>query len=70
MQIASGGTPGLGSWYQGFGNLVPPFSGWTEPRGSSVWWKDHADHHRSVLLDPRGPFYKCDMPKHRAPAHL
>jgi TraM recognition site of TraD and TraG len=28
---------------------------------------DHADHHMSVLLDPRGPFYKCDMQKHRAP---
>jgi hypothetical protein len=24
----------------------------------------------SVLLDPRGPFYKCDMQKHRDPEHL
>jgi hypothetical protein len=31
--------------------------------GISVWWRDHADHHTSVLLDPRGPFYKCDMQK-------
>jgi hypothetical protein len=22
--------------------------------GISVWFKDHADHHMSVLLDPRG----------------
>jgi hypothetical protein len=38
--------------------------------GISVWWKDHADHHMNVLLDPRGPFYKCDMQKHRDPEHL
>ena len=38
--------------------------------GISVWWRDHADHHMSVLLDPRGPFYKCDMQKHRDPEHL
>jgi hypothetical protein len=38
--------------------------------GISVWWKDHADHHMSMLLDPRGPFYKCDMQKHRDPEHL
>jgi hypothetical protein len=37
------------------------------PPGISVWWKDHADHHMSVLLDPRGPFYKCDMKSHRDP---
>jgi hypothetical protein len=36
----------------------------------SVGWKDHADHRMSVLLDPRGPFYKCDMQKHRDPEHL
>jgi hypothetical protein len=35
--------------------------------GISVWFKDHADHHMSVLLDSRGPFYKCDMQKHRDP---
>ncbi|BAS18372.1 hypothetical protein AHiyo8_pI66760 (plasmid) [Arthrobacter sp. Hiyo8] len=35
--------------------------------GISVWFKDHADHHMNVLLDPRGPFYKCDMQKHRDP---
>jgi Domain of unknown function (DUF4913) len=38
--------------------------------GISVWFKDHEDHHMSVLLDPRGPFYKCDMQKHRDPDHL
>ncbi|GAB3572344.1 hypothetical protein GCM10027405_38920 [Arthrobacter alkaliphilus] len=38
--------------------------------GINVWFKDHADHHMSVLLDPRGPFYKCDMQKHRDPEHL
>ena len=36
----------------------------------TVWFKDHADHHMSVLLDPRGPFYKCDMQKHRDLEHL
>ncbi|WP_036923512.1 DUF4913 domain-containing protein [Propionicicella superfundia] len=24
--------------------------------GMSVWWRDHADYHMSVLLDPDGPF--------------
>ena len=24
--------------------------------GMSVWFRDHADHHMSVLLDPQGPF--------------
>ena len=24
--------------------------------GMSVWWRDHADMHMSVLLDPNGPF--------------
>ncbi|MBD8537120.1 DUF4913 domain-containing protein [Plantibacter sp. CFBP 13570] len=24
--------------------------------GMSVWWKDHADHHMSVLMSPSGPF--------------
>jgi hypothetical protein len=38
--------------------------------GISVWFKDHADHHMNVLLDSRGPFYKCDMQKHRDPEHL
>jgi hypothetical protein len=38
--------------------------------GIRVWFKDHADHHMSMLRDPRGPFYKCDMQKHRDPEHL
>ncbi|BDZ44019.1 hypothetical protein GCM10025865_33610 (plasmid) [Paraoerskovia sediminicola] len=24
--------------------------------GMSVWWRDHADHHMGVLMDPDGPF--------------
>jgi hypothetical protein len=24
--------------------------------GMSVWWRDHADHHMPVLMDPDGPF--------------
>jgi hypothetical protein len=24
--------------------------------GMSIWWRDHADHHMPVLLDPDGPF--------------
>ena len=26
--------------------------------GMSTWWRDHADHHMTVLLDPEGPFTK------------
>ena len=35
--------------------------------GMSVWWRDHADHHMRVLLDPHGPFYNCDKSGHRDP---
>ncbi|WP_400160592.1 DUF4913 domain-containing protein [Arthrobacter sp. BPSS-3] len=38
--------------------------------GMSVWWRDHADHHMGVLLNPQGPFYNCDMQEHRDPDHL
>jgi hypothetical protein len=38
--------------------------------GMSVWWRDHADHHMRVLLDPQGPFYYCDKSGHRDAAHL
>lgn len=24
--------------------------------GMSVWWRDHADYHMAVLMDPDGPF--------------
>jgi hypothetical protein len=27
--------------------------------GMSVWWRDHADHHMTYLLDPDGPFGSC-----------
>jgi hypothetical protein len=27
--------------------------------GMSVWWRDHADPHMAVLLDPDGPFATC-----------
>ena len=26
--------------------------------GSSTWWRDHADHHMSVLMSTEGPFAK------------
>jgi hypothetical protein len=26
--------------------------------GMSVWWRDHADHHMSILLSTTGPFGK------------
>ncbi|WP_230594211.1 DUF4913 domain-containing protein [Rhodococcoides fascians] len=29
--------------------------------GASVWWKDHADHHMGMLLDPQGPFSACGV---------
>lgn len=28
--------------------------------GMSVWWRDHADHHMGVLMDPQGPFSAAD----------
>jgi hypothetical protein len=28
--------------------------------GMSVWWRDHADHHMAMLLDPDGPFAGVD----------
>lgn len=28
--------------------------------GMSVWWRDHADHHMAVLMDPDGPFAASD----------
>lgn len=27
--------------------------------GMSMWWRDHADHHMTFLLDPDGPFGPC-----------
>ncbi|UOD83454.1 DUF4913 domain-containing protein [Paenarthrobacter ureafaciens] len=27
--------------------------------GMSVWWRDHADHHMSMLLSADGPFKGC-----------
>lgn len=29
------------------------------PVGPSVWWKDHADYHMAVMMDPDGPFYNA-----------
>jgi hypothetical protein len=26
--------------------------------GSSIWWIEHADHHKPILLNPEGPFNK------------
>lgn len=34
----------------------------TDPAlGMSVWWRDHADAHMSVLLDTAGPFWACSV---------
>ncbi|WP_308221545.1 DUF4913 domain-containing protein [Microbacterium kunmingense] len=33
--------------------------------GASVWLRDHADHHMSVLLDPHGPFAAAGLGKDR-----
>ncbi|WP_405063021.1 DUF4913 domain-containing protein [Kribbella sp. NBC_01505] len=27
--------------------------------GMSVWWREHADPHMTMLLDPDGPFVAC-----------
>lgn len=29
--------------------------------GMSVWWRDHADHHLAVLMDPDGPLKGCNV---------
>jgi len=31
--------------------------------GISVWFRDHADHHMTVLLDSDGPFKRCSVTK-------
>ena len=31
--------------------------------GMSIWLRDHADHHMTVLLDPDGPFKGCSPEK-------
>ncbi len=31
--------------------------------GMSIWFRDHADHHMTVLLDPDGPFKGCSLDK-------
>ena len=52
-----------------------------DPAVMSAWWRDHADHHMPVLLDPRGVFKYCSprkghknmlarLPSNRLPAHL
>lgn len=33
--------------------------------GMSVWFRDHAEHHMSVLLDPHGPFAAAGMGENR-----
>lgn len=35
--------------------------------GMSVWWKDHADPQMAVLLSRKGPFYECDLNRHKEP---
>ncbi len=30
--------------------------------GMSVWWRNHADHHMAVLMDPDGPFAGAEGP--------
>jgi hypothetical protein len=35
--------------------------------GMSVWWRDHADHHMSVLLSTDGPFKGCTTDDGRGP---
>lgn len=35
--------------------------------GMSVWWRDHADPHMGVLLNPKGPFHACTATTHYTP---
>ncbi|MET9311019.1 DUF4913 domain-containing protein [Kribbella sp. NPDC003505] len=35
-----------------------------EGLGMSVWWREHADHHMTYLLDPDGPFRSCRNDQH------
>jgi len=31
----------------------------------SVWWRDHADHHMTRLLDTNGAFKGCTRDQHQ-----
>jgi Domain of unknown function (DUF4913) len=31
--------------------------------GISIWFRDHADHHMTILLDSDGPFKRCSADK-------
>lgn len=37
---------------------------WEPALGMSVWFRDHADPHMAVLLDPDGPFHGCKPEQH------
>jgi uncharacterized protein DUF4913 len=37
--------------------------------GLSVWFRDHADHHMTILLDADGPFKGCDATHSNRPLH-
>jgi hypothetical protein len=65
-------------WYfhpEAVSRIEALWRGWEHLRldgatGTSAWWRDHADHHMRVLLDPHGPFYNCDKSGHRDPPCL
>lgn len=35
--------------------------------GMSLWWRDHADPHLAVLMDPDGPFTGCTVEEGHKP---
>lgn len=35
--------------------------------GMSVWWRDHADPHMSIMLSPEGTFHSCSPSTHIDP---
>jgi hypothetical protein len=51
-------------WWQygeAIGRLEALWRAWEHLRqdpatGMAVWWRDHADYHMAILLDPDGPF--------------
>lgn len=38
--------------------------------GLSTWYRDHADHHMAVLLDPDGPFRGCSPDRGHRPREV
>lgn len=67
-----GGTPTrlwAGEWWrhrEAVARLEALWRAWEHLRmegstGVSVWFRDHADHHMNILMNPEGPFAAIDI---------